>query len=39
MTASKWRDIGIAVQRADLALDRKLADPLDQLLAGLPVAR
>ena len=31
------RHIGIAGQRADLALDRKLADPLDQLLARLPV--
>ena len=31
------RDEGIAGQRADLGFDRKFADPLDQLVARLPV--
>ena len=31
------RDVGVTGQRADRALDREFADPLDQLIARLPV--
>ncbi len=36
-TVVERRDIGIARERADLALDREFGDPLDQLVARLPV--
>ena len=37
MNRVERRDEGVAGQRADLGFDRKFADPLDQLVARLPV--
>ena len=37
MDGVERRHVGVAGERADLALDREFADPLDQLLARLPV--